>query len=176
MDDYLSMINTPDEISCVLRGHMVLEEFLHLWIEKRTNTKGIFKGVFIPFRNKLKISRNLGLTKPHFDTIDEFNNIRNNFGHTKGYKIKDSEIDKLAKKVDSISQKQAFKKCAEFTASNTVQHGNIWIRTDFTFHDSNNQMKLFIIFISYMLKLAFWLQEEFDRRNIKIVIIEPLQG
>lgn len=47
------LINANDEISVILRGHLILEEFLNLWIEKNINYN-IFDDGFFFFQNKVK--------------------------------------------------------------------------------------------------------------------------
>lgn len=38
-NDFLAMVNIPDEALCVLRAHLILEEFLSLWSSKITRTE-----------------------------------------------------------------------------------------------------------------------------------------
>ncbi len=48
--DYLAMLNVPDEATCVLRGHLILEEVLNIWSSKLTDTEDLFKGGFVSFK------------------------------------------------------------------------------------------------------------------------------
>lgn len=178
--DFLSMINTPDEAACVLRGHLILEEFLHLWIDKRSNTTDMFKNVFVPFKAKLGISRNLGLKKDYYDALDHVNNIRNRFGHRKGYEFTLSELESLADKIDKIPNTEGMreiKECRGFTATSSGidQHHNKRVQKTVDYHSSNNQMKFLIVFIVLMLKLSGWLQKEFESRNIGFTVIKETE-
>ena len=169
------MVNTPDEAACVLRGHLVLEEFLHLWIDKITSTDDMFSGVFVPFKSKLQISRNLGLNQDHFKVLDKINEIRNRFGHRKGYEMEVSTLDSLADKIDQIPEPEKMLPTRDFEAylSGKDQNGNL-VNKKFRYAESDCRMKFIILFVVYMLKLSWWLQTEFNNRNIKYTIIEGL--
>ncbi len=173
--DYMAMVNTPDEAACVLRGHLVLEEFLHLWIDKITSTDDMFSGVFVPFKSKLQISRNLGLSQDHFKVLDKINEIRNRFGHRKGYEMEASTLDSLAERIDKIPEPEKMLPAREFEVyfSGKDQNGNLLSKT-FRYSESDCRMKFIILFVIYMLKLSWWLQTEFDSRNIEYTIIEGL--
>jgi hypothetical protein len=174
-DDYMAMVNTPDEAACVLRGHLVLEEFLHLWIDKITSTDDMFRGVFVPFNSKLKISRNLGLSQDHFKVLDTINEIRNRFGHRKGYEMEVSTLDSLAEKIDEIPEPEKMLQAREFEAylSGRDKNGNPVSQT-FRYPESDCRIKFIILFVVYMLKLSWWLQTEFNNRNIEYTIIDGL--
>jgi len=173
--DYMAMVNGTDEASCVLRGHLVLEEFLNLWIDKRTSTEDIFNGAFISFKSKLKVSRNLGLNKLHFAVLSHINDIRNRFGHRKGYVMEKSEIEALANKIDAISEPEKMVPCRNFSAylSGKDQNGN-QKDVEHKYEDSDLRMRFIILFVAFMLKLSWWLQSEFNARNIKYTIIDGL--
>tara|TARA_R110001583_G_C5475562_1_gene393263 strand:- start:57 stop:728 length:672 start_codon:yes stop_codon:yes gene_type:complete len=173
--DYMAMVNTSDQAACVLRGHLVLEEFLHLWIDKVTSTDDMFRGVFVPFKSKLQISKNLGLSQDHFEVLDKINTIRNKFGHRKGYEVELSTLDSLAEKIDGISEPEKTLPSREFVAyiSGKDQNGNR-VDKEFNYPDSDGRMKFIILFVVYMLKLSWWLQSEFNNRNIEYTIIEGL--
>ncbi|MGN2431451.1 hypothetical protein [Pseudomonas syringae] len=82
-NDFLAMINIPDEAMCVLRGHLILEEFLNLWCSKLTNTEDLYSGTFVPFKTKLVISKNLGMSGEIFIVADRINEVRNRFSTEK---------------------------------------------------------------------------------------------
>lgn len=70
------LINANDEISVILRGHLILEEFLNLWIEKNINYN-IFDDGFFSFKTKLNISKKIGLPSDYFDALNSINTLRN---------------------------------------------------------------------------------------------------
>jgi hypothetical protein len=72
-EDYLIMFNSLDEVSMVLRAHMILEEFLNIWCSRTTGTVHLFDGTFVPFKTKLVVARNLGLASEYEEVLDKFN-------------------------------------------------------------------------------------------------------
>jgi len=81
--DYLAMISIPDEATCILRAHLVLEEVLNLWASKLTGTTDLYAGTFVPFKTKLVIAKNLGMNSGIYSVLDKINEIRNRFSHRK---------------------------------------------------------------------------------------------
>lgn len=61
-EDYLGMVSSIDETSVVLRAHLILEEFLNIWASRCTRTDDLFAGTFVPFKTKLCVCQNLGLS------------------------------------------------------------------------------------------------------------------
>jgi hypothetical protein len=133
----------------------------------------MFNGVYIPFNSKLQVSRNLGLNKLHFEVLHHINKIRNRFGHRKGYMMEKSEIEALANKIDAITDPEKMLPCREFSAflSGEDKNGN---RKDmeYKYETSDSRMQFIILFVAYMLKLSWWLQSEFNNRNIRYTIID----
>lgn len=86
-EDYLAMVNTLDDSTLVLKAHLILEEFLGIWASKLTKTDDLFAGTFVPFKTKLVIGMNLGLSKELCEVLGRFNDVRNRFSHRRKYKI-----------------------------------------------------------------------------------------
>ena len=169
--DYLAMVSIPDEATCILRGHLILEEVLNLWSSKITSTDDLFSGIFVPFKTKLVICKNMCLDEELFDVLDKINNIRNRFSHRKGYKIELSSIDSLKNKVNSIVPSAKIQDCETFHIflGGKDQNGNPGEKK-YTWEDSDNRLKFVLIFVILMLKITYWMQIEFNNRGIDYTI------
>lgn len=170
-EDYLAMVSIPDEATCILRGHLVLEEVLNLWSSKITTTEDLYAGIFVSFKTKLVISRNLGISEELFSVLDKVNDIRNKFSHRKGYQLEKSQIESLKIKVDEIVESAKIQKCETFHVfvGGTDEDGNPKEIT-YTWKESNNRIKFVLVFVILMLKLTYWIQNEFINRDIKYTI------
>lgn len=170
--DYLAMINIPDEATCILRGHLILEEILNLWSSKITSTEDLYAGIFVSFKTKLVVSRNLGMSEEVFSVLDKINDIRNKFSHCKGYQLEYSQIESLKNKVDIIIKSAKIKNCETFHifVGGEDKHGNAKEIT-YTWSSSDNRVKFVLIFVILMLKITHWIQSEFISRGIEYTII-----
>lgn len=70
-DDFLSMLNTNEESTVVLKAHLILEEFLNIWSSMVTSTDDLYAGGFVNFKTKLNIARNLGLSEDIYRTLEK---------------------------------------------------------------------------------------------------------
>lgn len=165
-EEYLAMIAIPDEATCVLRGHLILEEVLNLWSNKLTKTEDLYNGGIIAFKTKLIISKNLGLSIDIYTVLDKVNKIRNRFSHRKGYKLEKSELDSLKDLVNKIVPLAKLQNCEKFD----VVVGSKDKEVSHTWEESNNRIRFVIIFVILMLKLTYWLQIEFQKRSIEFTI------
>ncbi len=170
--DYLAMINIPDEATCILRGHLILEEVLNLWSSKLTGTDDLYAGTFVPFKTKLVISKNLGMSDDLYKTLYKINEIRNRFSHRKEYELELSTIDALKIKVDKLIPSAKVQKCETFHlfVAGKDQNRNSTEMT-YTWENSDNRIKFVIVFVILMLKLTSWMQDEFVKRDINYRII-----
>ncbi|MDE8740611.1 hypothetical protein PZA20_02095 [Pectobacterium polaris] len=170
--DYLAMISIPDEATCILRGHLILEEVLNLWSSKITSTEDLYAGIFVSFKTKLVVSRNLGLSEEIFSVLDKVNDIRNKFSHRKGYQLENSQIESLKTKVDNLTGSALIRSCETFDVSvgGRDEHGNPK-EIVYTWGSSDNRVKFVLIFVILMLKITSWIQSEFSRRSIEYNII-----
>ncbi|WP_417355121.1 hypothetical protein [Gallaecimonas pentaromativorans] len=170
--DYLAMISIPDEATCILRGHLILEEVLNLWSSKLTNTEDLYAGIFVSFKTKLVVSKNLGLSEELFTVLDKVNNIRNKFSHRKGYQLEKSQIEALKNRVDDVVESAKVQKCETFHVfvGGKDQNGNPKEVT-YTWGDSDNRVKFVLVFVILMLKITHWIQSEFNARGINYTIV-----
>lgn len=171
-EDYLAMISIPDEATCILRGHLILEEVLNLWSSKLTNTEDLYAGIFVSFKTKLVVSKNLGMGDELFTVLDKVNDIRNKFSHRKGYQLEKSQITSLKNYVDDAVRPAKIRKCEAFHlfVGGKDENGNPK-ETTYTWENSDNRVKFVLVFVILMLKLIHWIQNEFIGRGINYTII-----
>jgi hypothetical protein len=175
--DYLAMLNTSDQAACVLRGHMVLEEFVDLWANKVTDCDDLFGGIFVPFKTKLVMGKNLGMSEEIFKVLDKVNDIRNRFGHRRGYELDQQTIDALKNRVNTISGPENINNCEDFHLFRSgIAPDGQRREISHTYHEGDDRMKFVIIFVILMLKLCWWMQSEFQQRGIKYTIIARVDG
>ncbi|MCH5532116.1 hypothetical protein [Pseudomonas syringae] len=170
--DFLTMINIPDAALCVLRAHLILEEFLNLWSGKVTGTEDLYAGGFVAFKTKLIISKNLGLSEELFIIMDRVNEIRNRFSHRKGHVLEASMLEALKKKVDLAVPAAPVLKCEEFSlwAGWTDQHGKP-AQITHEWKGADTRIRFLIVFVAFMLKFTHWIQCAFNARGISYEIV-----
>lgn len=175
--DYLAMVSIPDEATCVLRAHLILEEVLNLWCNKLTNTDDLYEGLFFSFKSKLVISKNLGLDVSIVRILDKINNLRNRFSHRRGHQMEKSGIDSIKALVDDLDCPANIQRCDSFHLfiGGQDQSGKE-VEVTHTYQKGENRIKFLIVFVILMLKLSWWLQAEFSKRGIDYVIIVHQQG
>ncbi len=166
------MISIPDEATCILRGHLILEEVLNLWSSKLTSTEDLYTGTFVSFKTKLVVSKNLGMSEELFTVLNKVNNIRNKFSHRKNYQLEKSQIESLKSRVDGIVESAKVQKCETFHVfvGGKDENGNLKEIT-YTWNDSDNRVKFVLVFVILMLKITHWIQSEFNSRGINYTIV-----
>lgn len=171
--DYLAMVSIPDEATCVLRAHLILEEVLNLWSSKLTGTDDLYAGTFVPFKTKLVVSKNLGLRDDIFDVLERINKIRNDLSHKKGCQLEKSWIDSLCSRIDGIASDVQLQPCKEFHAyvGGKDAEGTPVEKT-YRWKDGDNRIRFVIMFVVLMLKITHWIQTEFRARKIEYTIID----
>lgn len=178
-EDYLTMINALDEATVVLRAHLVLEEFLNIWAARVTKTEDLFEGIFVQFKTKLVVCRNLGLDISYFDVLDKFNDIRNRYSHRRKYKLEENALTALRDRVDALQSDQILLPCEKFEISlqgtdGTGQRKEI----AYTWATADTKKRLATIQVVLVLKFVQWMQREFNNRGIKYTLVvwpSPLQ-
>ncbi|WP_151977148.1 hypothetical protein [Acinetobacter soli] len=178
-NDYISMINSPDTMGVVLRGHLILEDFLNIWCAKLTNTSDLFagQGSNPSFKGKLNISKNLGLDDKFYDVIDRFNAIRNRYSHRRQYLLEDSSLDALRLKVDDLPSSHneylpCDQLCVFLEGTNTLTGERV--KQEYLYKDADLNKKIMIIFVTLVMKLLAWMQLEFVQRGIQYTLISNL--
>lgn len=171
-NDFLAMLNIPDEALCVLRAHLILEEFLNLWSSKVAGAEDLYIGGFIPFKTKLIISKNLGMPDELYAVMDSINEIRNRFSHRKGHVLEGSKLDSLKKKIDAVVSVDQMQNCEEFEvhASGVDQHGKP-ASVVHNWKGANTRIRFLIVFVIFMLKFTHWIQGAFNSRGIPYQIV-----
>lgn len=165
-----SLINSNDEIAIMLRGHLILEEFLNLWATKITDTNDLFSDNFYTFKIKLSLAEKLGFRNDFVKCFDAINKLRNKLSHKIGYKISGSELESIKALVDNIGMDNLFYKCEQYYIGKegilkSEKHSVIedWQNMD-------NKNRFLVVICILFLKVIFWMQTEFINRNIKLQI------
>ena len=167
-EDYLIMFNSLDEVSVVLRAHMILEEFLNIWCSRITGTDDLFEGIFVPFKTKLVVARNLGLAPDYESILDKFNEVRNRYSHKRKYVLEQSKLDALKNKVNALHSDPQMLPCEQFHiyAQRKDQFGpSHELRHEWSSADTKKRVLLVVI--QLVMKFVQWMQLEFNRRGIK---------
>ena len=177
-EDYLIMFNSLDEVSVVLRAHMILEEFLNIWCSRITGADDLFSGTFVPFKTKLVVARNLGLAQEYEDILDRFNDVRNRYSHKRKYALEQSKLDSLKDKVNALHSEPPMLPCEQYHifAQGEDQFGrpqevrHEWSSTD-------TKKRVLLVIVQLVLKFVQWMQAEFNRRGIRYsLVVWPAQG
>jgi len=177
-EDYIAMVNAIDEASVVLRAHLILEEFLNIWASRITKTDDLFAGAFVPFKTKLCVCRNLGLSVEFFEILDKFNEIRNRYSHRRKYTLESSKLDSLCKKVDIILSDPEMLSCEKFelfiegTDSNNQRR-----QITYTWITADTKKRIILVLIVFILKFVQWMQIEFNALGIKYnLVVWPVES
>ncbi|TCT11048.1 hypothetical protein [Paralcaligenes ureilyticus] len=176
-EDYLIMFNSLDQVSVVLRAHMILEEFLNIWCSRTTGTEDLFAGTFVPFKTKLIVARNLGLASEYEEILDKFNEFRNRYSHRRKYELEQSKLDSIKDKVNALHSEPPMLPCEQFHIyaqgkdqfgrPQEVQHE--WSSTD-------TKKKVLLVVIQLVMKFVQWMQAEFNHRGIQYnLVVWPAQ-
>jgi hypothetical protein len=177
-EDYLIMFNSLDEVSVVLRAHMILEEFLNIWCSRITGADDLFSGTFVPFKTKLVVARNLGLAQEYEDILDRFNDVRNRYSHKRKYALEQSKLDSLKDKVNALHSEPPMLPCEQYHifAQGEDQFGHPQeVRHEWSSTDTKKRVLLVIV--QLVLKFVQWMQAEFNRRGIRYsLVVWPAQG
>ncbi|MDE1889409.1 MAG: hypothetical protein KGI30_04045, partial [Planctomycetota bacterium] len=76
---------------------------------------------------------------------------------------------------DSITEPKKILSCKEMCIflSGKDEKGSIK-NVEYHYSEADSRIRFVIIFVTYMLKLSWWLQSEFNKRGIKYTIISGL--
>jgi len=166
-EDYLTMVNALDEATVVLRAHLVLEEFLNIWASRVTATEDLFEGIFVQFKAKLVICKNLGFDPALAEVLNRVNEIRNRYSHRRKYKIEENALTSLRDQVNSLQSDQMILPCEQFEIyldglDPTGQRKQV----SYTWATADTKKRVALIQVILVLKLVHWMQKEFKRRGI----------
>ena len=172
-DDYLSILDSKDQLTVVLKYHLITEEFLNLWCKKTTSCDQIFDRCFVPYKTKNQIARNLGLPDEAFEALDYLNELRNKFSHNHRYVISDGQNDKLRRLVDLFGTDLKLVQCAEFSIhTHERQENGLLLEVTYTWKDSPPEKKQFIALCLLTMKLTKWIQDAFIARGIDFKLVD----
>lgn len=176
-EDYLAMLNSLDEVSVVLRAHLVLEEFLNIWCDRVTGANSLFGKIFVPFKIKLAIAQNLGFATEYAKIFDKFNEIRNGYSHKRKYALQQETLNSIKNKVNALSSTPPWRPCEELGifAEGSDQSGQRQ-KIQYEWASCDIKKRLLLVFIPLVMKLTQWMQSEFDRRGIEYTLVAKLDG
>jgi hypothetical protein len=171
-DDYLSMVNALDEATVVLRAHLVLEEFLNIWSSRVTGTADLFAGTFVPFKTKLVVCRNLGLSTEYFAALDKFNDVRNRYSHRRKYVLEASALDALRQMVNALQSAHPLLPCEQFEIYlEGVDASGQKRQVSYTWDTADTKKRLAIVQVILVMKFVQWMQSEFNSRGINYSLV-----
>lgn len=102
-DEYLRAAETEDELGCVLRMHLCLEQILDKFIEEMMPLDHKrFHPTRQTFSGKLSLSVAYGLITPLAEAICLVNQIRNRFAHRSGTVLSTQDSERIADLVDKV--------------------------------------------------------------------------
>lgn len=102
-DEYIRAVETEDELGCVLRMHLCLEQFLDKFIkEMMPPDHKRFHPKRQNFSGELSLSVAYGLITPLAEAIFLVNQIRNHFAHRRGTVLTIQDSEKIADLVDKV--------------------------------------------------------------------------
>ena len=169
-EDYMIMFNSLDEVSVVLRAHLILEEFLSIWCSRVGGLR--LQNRNTSFMRRLKAAKALGLSQDYYVIMEDFNYIRNCYAHERKYRISQSVLDALKEKVNMLPSNPPMHPCDHFHifAQGKDQFGRPQeVRHDWV--SSDTKKRVLLVFVQLVMKLVQWMQSEFNRRGIEYTII-----
>jgi hypothetical protein len=171
-EDYIAMVNAQDEASVVLRAHLILEEFLNIWCSRITGTEDLFAGPFVPFKTKLVVATNLGLSKNFEQVLDKFNEVRNRYSHRRKYALEASALDAIRVKVNDLPADPQILPCEDFHlfVQGTDPQGNR-IEVVHEWKTADTKKRVLLVFVQLVMKFVQWMQGEFVRRGIQYQLL-----
>jgi len=171
-EDYMIMINALDEASVVLRAHLILEEFLNIWASRLTKTDDLFAGLFVSYKTKLFICRNLGLPAQYFEIIDKFNEFRNRYSHRRKFSIEANALNSVCEKIDALPSTPEMFTCKNFELFiEGTDNTGMRRKLSYTWETADVKKRITVTVIVFVLKLVKWMQSEFSARGIQYDLI-----
>ena len=171
-EDYIAMVNAQDEATVVLKAHLILEEFLNIWASKLTSTSDLFSGTFVPFKTKLVVCQNLGLSSDFFVVLGQFNEVRNRYSHRRKYRLEEQTIDSIRVKVDAIAGNPELIPCDRFEiALEGVDASNIRRRQTYTWASADSKKRVLIVLVVLVMKFVRYMQQELKARGINYNLV-----
>lgn len=166
---FIQMIETEDNIGCILRGHFVIENFLNIYVSDRVGVQDFFN-FRINFNEKLKIAERLGIKKEIYSSIKVLNNIRNDLAHKHQHVITTQTIENFKNTVNQIKLINDSFPDINHMKIQLFDKDNQHISKTYDFTSGDGRIKLIIIIALLIQKLNYWLhQDALSRRGISVV-------
>lgn len=174
-ETFLSMLNSLDESTVVLKFHLIMEEFINIWCAKTTSVVDLFANIdFVPFKTKLGVAHNLGIPEDARKALDKLNTIRNRYSHRLKYAASAGDIESLTTLIDNAFPNARVNKCRDFSVDSEgtdVSGARAKQRHDW---NSGTSKQFFIMCVILTMKLTFWIQEQFQARGIEYTLTTGL--
>lgn len=163
-DILIAAAETEDEIGCVLRIHLMIEQFLTVYVrEKRQPELKAFVSSPREFGQKLSYSTAFGLPLPIAAVAHQINNIRNKMAHNMDQSFNDGDIQQLARLVNQMSAiDTSFTPVEKRTISIPVKRPGETL----TYTTESNRIKFLISSLSFWATAVRWLIEDAARTKI----------
>ena len=137
----MDAFDTEDDVGAVLRGHLLAEQFLNWYIERRL--VGELSSYVRPpreFGGKLGIAAALGLPLEFAAVARQLNNIRNKLAHSL-HKLNPSQVEQLGRDVNKLlasfpgqaSLEERYIQVENFNGGERYHFGQGPVRHDFGF-------------------------------------------
>ncbi|MDR6641173.1 hypothetical protein J2X57_000367 [Luteibacter sp. 1214] len=163
----LSMLNSQDESTVVLKFHLIMEEFINIWCAKTTAVDDLFAGIdFVPFKTKLAIAHNLGLPDAGRKALDKINTIRNRYSHRLKFEASAGDIESLMTLIDNAFPETNVNKCSQSVISSEGSDAMGRRATQRHEWSSGASKQFFLMCVTLTMKLTIWIQNEFKTRGI----------
>ncbi|WP_434657328.1 hypothetical protein J3P96_11925 [Pseudomonas sp. R3-56] len=165
-DILIAAAETDDEIGCVLRIHLMVEQFLTVYVrEKRQPELKAFVSSPREFGQKLAYSTAFGLPLPIAAVAHQINNIRNKMAHNMDQSFNDGDIQQLARLVNQMSDVDlSFTPVEKRTISLSLKRPGETL----TYTTEGNRIKFLISSLSFWGTALRWLIEDAARTKIAL--------
>lgn len=156
---------TEDEIGCVLRIHLLVEQLLNFYIDqKRVAEIKPFIKEPREFNQKLALATAFGMPTQFAAVAHQINNIRNKSAHRMSATLGDGDVQQLARLVNKMIEIQPEFNQVEKT---TIQISRVRPDEVFVYDDSGNRIKFLISSLCFWRVALGWLLKDAAFRKLK---------
>ncbi len=164
-DVLLAAAETEDEIGCILRIHLLIEQLLNFYIDqKRVGDLKPFVKEPREFAQKLSLATAFGLPTHFAAVAHQVNNMRNKSAHRMNAGFDDGDIQQLARVVNKLTEMDA-----NFIPVQKVTINISRTRPDerFVYDDSPNRIRFLISSLSFWRVAMTWLIRDAAVRKLE---------
>lgn len=163
----VKMVETEDDVGCVLRSHLVLEQFLNVYVSDRVGVKNFFSEMRLRFSDKLNIAERLGLNYEIFAALKMLNRIRNNIAHESNFCVEINDVEKLKSAVWNVRFKGEKFPTPEDMKLYIAPGGRADKSQTYDFSTGDVRVKFILVVGGMLSKCTFWLHKDaVERRQL----------